>query len=85
MVGSQVFRTSDAPRYVRGTVACTICFGLEVLCIIAWRLWYMRENRRRERLAAESGLSKEEQMRIGLQLGEQDTTDLANPHFRYAM
>lgn len=45
----------------------------------------MRENRRRDRLAAESGLSKEEQERQGRELGDQDVTDLRNPHFRYSM
>ncbi|KAH8885264.1 MFS general substrate transporter [Thozetella sp. PMI_491] len=85
MVGAQVFRTEDAPRYVGGTIACSVCFGLEILVVIAWRLWYMYENRRRDRLAAESGLSKEDQERLGRELGEQDVTDMKNPHFRYTM
>lgn len=85
MVGAQVFRTKDAPRYVSGTIACSVCFGLEVFVIIAWRLWYMRENRRRDRLAAESGKTKEEQELEGQRFGEQDMTDLENPHFRYTM
>lgn len=83
MVGAQVFRTKDAPRYITGTVACSVCFGLEVIVIILWRLWYTYENRRRDRIAAESGLSKEEQEQRGQELGFQDVTDLKNPHFRY--
>jgi hypothetical protein len=85
MVGAQVFRTADAPRYLNGTIACSACFGLEVIVIIMWRLWYVYENRRRDRLAAESGLSKEEQENEGRLLGEQDVTDRKNPYFRYAM
>ncbi|CAH0039103.1 unnamed protein product [Clonostachys rhizophaga] len=85
MVGAQVFRTADAPRYLSGTIACSACFGLEVIVIIMWRLWYVYENRRRDRLAAESGLSKEEQENEGRLLGEQDVTDRKNPYFRYAM
>ncbi|CAG9990539.1 unnamed protein product [Clonostachys byssicola] len=85
MVGAQVFRTADAPRYLSGTIACSACFGLEVIIIIMWRLWYVYENRRRDRLAAESGLSKEEQENEGRLLGEQDVTDRKNPYFRYAM
>ena len=85
MVGSQVFRTSDAPRYYNGTIVCSASFGVQVLVIILWRLWYMRENRRRDREAAASGVSKEEQLRLGSVLGEQDVTDRKNPHFRYAM
>lgn len=45
----------------------------------------MYENRRRDRLAAESGLSKEEQQRLGQELGEKDVTDRENPYFRYSM
>lgn len=85
MVGAQVFRTKDAPRYVSGTIACSVCFGLEILVIIAWRLWYVYENRRRDRVAADSGKSKEEQALEGQHFGEQDMTDLQNPHFRYTM
>ncbi|KAJ9156528.1 MFS general substrate transporter [Pleurostoma richardsiae] len=85
MVGSQVFRTDDAPRYVKGTVACCIALGLETVLLVLWRLWYMYENRRRDRLAAESGLSKEEQERLGREMGEKDLTDWQNPYFRYSM
>lgn len=85
MAGAQVFRTKDAPRYVGGTVACSACFGGQILVIIGWRCWYVYENRRRSRALAESGLSQEEQERQGRELGEQDTTDRKNPYFRYAM
>ncbi|KAL4907802.1 hypothetical protein BDW74DRAFT_166435 [Aspergillus multicolor] len=85
MVGAQVFRTKDAPRYIAGTATCCACFGAEVLVIILWRLWYMYENRRRDRLAAESGLSEEDRHRVGERLGVQDQTDLQNEYFRYSM
>jgi ACS family allantoate permease-like MFS transporter len=85
MAGAQVFQTKDAPRYLTGTIACCACFGAQILLVIAWRLWYMYENRRRDRQAAEAGLSEEDRERLGRQLGEQDVTDRNNPHFRYAM
>lgn len=85
MAGAQVFQTNDAPRYVKGTIACSVCFGIQSLLILLWRFWYMRENRRRDRLAAESGLSKEEQEEKARELGENDATDLQNPYFRYTM
>ncbi|KAH8658487.1 major facilitator superfamily domain-containing protein [Xylariales sp. PMI_506] len=83
--GSFVFKTSDAPRYVSGTIACSICFALEFGIILAWRFWYMYENKRRDKAAAASGLTKEEQEAEGRLLGEQDVTDRMNPHFRYTM
>ena len=45
----------------------------------------MRENRRRDRVAAESGLTKEEQEEKAREYGENDATDLQNPYFRYTM
>lgn len=85
MVGSQIFKTNDAPRYVKGTVACCVALGLEAVLLLLWRMWYMYENKRRDRVAAESGLSKEEQERLGREMGEKDMTDWENPHFRYSM
>ncbi|RAO69017.1 uncharacterized protein BHQ10_005029 [Talaromyces amestolkiae] len=85
MAGAQVFQTKDAPRYVKGTIACSVCFGLQSFLILAWRFWYMWENRRRDRLAAESGLTKEEQEEKAREYGENDATDLQNPYFRYTM
>lgn len=85
MVGSQVFRTDDAPKYIKGTAACCVALGLEAILIILWRLWYAYENRRRDRLAAESGLSAEEQERLGQEMGNKGLTDWENPHFRYTM
>ncbi|GKZ76368.1 hypothetical protein AnigIFM56816_006628 [Aspergillus niger] len=85
MAGAQVFKTKDAPRYVSGTVACSVCFALEAIVILLWRGWYMWENRRRERIVLSMGISKEEQERRGKELGEQDVTDMKNIYFRYTM
>ncbi|KAH8668885.1 major facilitator superfamily domain-containing protein [Xylariales sp. PMI_506] len=85
MVGSQVFQTTDAPRYIKGTVACCVALGLETIVLLLWRFWYMYENRRRDRLAAASNLSEEEQERLGREMGEKDLTDWENPYFRYTL
>lgn len=85
MVGAQVFRTQDAPRYVVGTIVCSVCFALQAVVILCWRLYYMWENRRRDRLMVERGISNEERERLGKQLGEQGKTDRENIYIRYAM
>ena len=85
MTGSQIFQTKDAPRYISGTIGCAICFGAECILISAWRLYYMWQNRRRDRAAAASGIAKDEQERLGREMGERDVTDLQNPYFRYTM
>ena len=43
----------------------------------------MWQNKKRDRAAVASGLSKEEQEKIGREMGENNMTDLQNPHFRY--
>ena len=85
MRGSQIFRERDAPRYVPGTVGACICLGLEFTLIVSWRLYYLWQNKRRDKKAAESGVSKEEQEREDRAMGEANMTDLQNPHFRYTM
>lgn len=85
MAGSQIFKQADAPRYVPGTIGAGVALGLEFLLICAWKAYYVWQNRKRDRIAAESGVTKEEQERLGRELGEVDTTDLRNPHFRYTM
>lgn len=85
MVGAQIFKEADAPRYVPGTVGACVCLGLEGLLICAWRGYYMWQNWKRDKAAAASGLSKEEQERVGQGMGEANMTDLENPHFRYTL
>lgn len=77
--------TKDAPQYIPGTVGAAICLGAEFCLISLWRGYYMWQNRRRDKMAASSGISKEEQERLGREMGERDVTDLKNPYFRYTM
>ncbi|KAF2091306.1 MFS general substrate transporter [Saccharata proteae CBS 121410] len=85
MCGSQIFKTADAPRYVPGTIGCCVCFGAEFLLILAWRAYYVWQNGRRDRRAASSGVVREEQERLGRELGEKDVTDGENVWFRYSL
>lgn len=85
MCGSQIFRTKDAPQYIPGTIGCAVCFGTEFVLICCWRGYYMWQNRKRDRMAAESGISAEEQEKVGREMGERDVTDLNNPYFRYTL
>jgi len=85
MTGSQIFKTKDAPRYVPGTIGCVVCLGAEIVLVVSWRFYYMYMNKKRDKLALESGVSKEEQERLGRELGERDVTDLNNPWFRYTL
>lgn len=83
MTGSQIFKSEDSPRFVPGTVGCAVCFGLEFLLFIVWRLVYVFRNRRRQRKLAEDGISEEERVARAQELGEQDTTDFKNPYVSF--
>lgn len=83
MCGSQIFKSADAPRYVPGTIGACVCLGMEFVLICAWRGYYVWQNKRRDRRAEASGVAREEQERLGRELGERNCTDLENPHFRY--
>lgn len=45
----------------------------------------MWQNKKRDKAAAASGLSKEQQEAIGREMGENNCTDMENIHFRYTM
>ncbi|KAL7412641.1 major facilitator superfamily domain-containing protein [Mrakia frigida] len=85
MIGAQVFRAKDAPQYLTGLLVCSISYGVQFFVIVGWRLWYVRQNRIRAEAAAAAGLSDEERENLGRELGELDTTDTKNPHFRYTL
>lgn len=80
MCGSQIFRSSDAPRYVPGTAGCAVCFALQFFLIASWRLVYMSRNQRTRRRLADEGADDEERIARGKALGEQDVTDFENPY-----
>lgn len=85
MAGSQIFKNKDAPRYIPGTTGACICLGLEFVLICSWRAYYVWQNDRRDKAAAASGLSKEQQEAIGREMGERNCTDMENMHFRYTL
>ena len=82
IAGSQVLRQSDAPLYRKGTAVTAILLGLQILVIIAWRIYLVRENRRRAREIERMGISEQEAEKRGQVLGVQDVTDRKNIFFQ---
>ncbi|KAI0883547.1 MFS general substrate transporter [Annulohypoxylon maeteangense] len=85
MTGTQIFRAKDAPRYVPGLIACTVCLTAQVVVIFVWRMVYVMRNRRLDMRMSELGITEEDRIKAGKEIGESDCTDLHNPFFRYAM
>ncbi|KAL4819974.1 major facilitator superfamily domain-containing protein [Aspergillus spinulosporus] len=86
-IGPQTFRADDAPEYKRGKTLVVIMYGLAAAVLILIRLVNIRENRRRDRLQAESGIDMEdEDTKAELERSKfMDLTDFEQPHFRYLL
>ncbi|KAI8960285.1 MFS general substrate transporter [Daldinia sp. FL1419] len=85
MTGTQIFQDRDAPRYVPGTIGCVSCLVLQVLVILLWRAILVMRNKRRDRELRQLGMSEEDRIKVGLEMGERDCTDFENPYFRYVV
>ncbi|KAL7935687.1 major facilitator superfamily domain-containing protein [Trichoderma chlorosporum] len=83
--GAQTFRAEWAPRYIPSIIICGIMYGMTCALFIAWRLYYVAENKRRAKKIAEMGMTPEQSARQGKINGESDMTDRQNLHFKYSM
>lgn len=82
MAAPQIFRPSDAPRYIHGFIAHIIVYGIYMGLVVLTRVMLMRKNasKRSAAAAAMEGASGEN---ISHDLAFQDLTDKENPNFRY--
>lgn len=80
IIGPHLFISTEDPPYRSGMLTCIICFSLAIPMIALLRLYYVKENRRRDRLMAERGQVYDPQE------GDfADRTDCENLAFRYAL
>ncbi|BEI81330.1 hypothetical protein CcaverHIS002_0204900 [Cutaneotrichosporon cavernicola] len=83
IIGSQVMRPSDGPKYLKGL---TVCAVVQILCMVNTCVWwwhYARQNRKRDAELAVSGMTEEERKHQNQLAGSSDLTDIQNQHFRY--
>lgn len=78
MVGTQVYRTEDAPRYIRGHVTCVVFLSLAAGAATLLRFLLNRENKRRD---SEHGVPESTDM------SKYDIQDIydKHPQFRYTL
>ncbi|KAJ7498900.1 CNF01220-like protein [Mycena latifolia] len=55
MIGTQIFRAGDAPRYLKGLTVISVVFGVQILVTVAWKVYYNFENARRDKAQAAAG------------------------------
>jgi sugar phosphate permease len=79
-IGPQVFLSKDAPKYFTAFATHLGCYSLLVLVLLYFRWHLVRQNKKRDAMAA-AGVSeaKDERMVHAFE----DLTDRENPNFRY--
>lgn len=83
IIGSQMFVASDAPKYLKGLTGTACVMMVNVVLMVVWVVYYIFENRRRDRAFEASGVTVEEMEYQCRLAGETDMTDRQNVHFRY--
>ncbi|WRT68169.1 uncharacterized protein IL334_005144 [Kwoniella shivajii] len=75
--GPFMVKTGEVPAYRSVFIADIICIGLQAVFLIILRIYYVRENRRRDKLLAEGQPQNSPEDEFA------DKTDLQLPGFRY--
>jgi MFS family permease len=78
--GSQVFLTWDAPRYFIAFATHLGCYSILVLIIIFFRFYLLRQNKKKDEMAAAGVREAHDEQMIH---AFEDLTDRENPNFRY--
>ncbi|KAK9378442.1 major facilitator superfamily domain-containing protein [Kockiozyma suomiensis] len=78
-VGPQVFRTTDAPRYIIAFAVHMGCYGLLIIMLVFLRIWLKRQNTIKDQKFLDGDAIPD----IDLTHAFEDLTDMENPNFRY--
>ncbi|KAK4048372.1 hypothetical protein OIO90_005842 [Microbotryomycetes sp. JL221] len=85
LCGGLVFKPSDAPAFRTGLITCIACLFVSSCLALVLRVYYVRENKRRDAVMHAQGLTEEDRHRLGSAAGDEDLTDIQNKWFRYAV
>ncbi|TKA82225.1 hypothetical protein B0A49_00410 [Cryomyces minteri] len=82
IIGPVTFRKNDAPNYIPAKITIIVTCAVAAVLVVLLRIYYMWENKRRDRLAEDhvAGARKEEDA-----VGFLDLTDRQNSGFRYRL
>lgn len=78
--GSQVFLSREAPRYYTAFATHLGCYSFLVIIILFFRWHLVRQNRKRDEMAAAGVHEAHDE---NLTHAFEDLTDRENPNFRY--
>ncbi|QLL32382.1 hypothetical protein HG536_0C05510 [Torulaspora globosa] len=80
LAGPQTFIASQYPDYHGAKVAMVVCYSCMIVILAALFFINWRENRRRDKIAAERGADG-----VAVDTEFADLTDFENPNFRYTL
>ncbi|GAB7330562.1 hypothetical protein MBLNU13_g02149t1 [Cladosporium sp. NU13] len=83
IIGPKTFKESD--NYHSAYIAMLVGYTVKLLSVVVLYVYMWGVNKKRDREAANSGLSKEDLERAGIESGMQDMTELENKAFRYVL
>ncbi|KAK4050907.1 hypothetical protein OIO90_004883 [Microbotryomycetes sp. JL221] len=82
MIGPQVFRASDAPRYRKGFAVHLGFYAAQVITLVFLRLYYLRQNASKKTQRIEK-YGEQAEDEVNLDNAFDDLSDRQNMHFRY--
>jgi len=79
IIGPQVFRPKDAPRYVPAEIVIVVCWGVSIILLVSIWSYYKWQNKKKAAIRASPGYTKLDNQEF------LDLTDCENPEFIYVL
>ena len=79
IIGPLTFTDNSAPNYIPAKVAIIVTCAVAAILAILLQLYYIWENKRRDRLKAQGAVEHKEDIEFA------DVTDRKNEEFRYRL
>lgn len=79
IIGPQVFREKDAPKYTSAEITIVVCYVVSLLDVLFIYWWCRSQNAKKAAVRAEPGYAKIEGQEF------YDLTDRENPEFVYSL
>lgn len=83
IIGPFSFKSNEAPKYTSGIVAMLVAYCAEIFLLLAFATYAAMQNKIKDKILREGGLSLENQIHQSLEETPVDQTDMEDIYFRY--
>ncbi|KAJ5455677.1 MFS general substrate transporter [Penicillium daleae] len=83
IIGPFSFKSNEAPKYTSGIVAMLVAYCAEIFLLLAFATYAAMQNKIKDKILREAGLSLENQIHQSLEETPVDQTDMEDIYFRY--